>query len=178
MARLHKTSSPSRLLGLLLPTALLFSGCIGNAEFSEYSSDYEPFSEEDSVLLAAADEELARVEAAPRRAFDDGVEEPEAEGLILAPEMVTGYVGEILVVEVLLSNPELGELRPASLPEEVIFEAWAGGASVEWVPEPRHIGKHNFVFLVVDGDDPDLVLAQKSILVSVLPRFSLVEYGF
>jgi hypothetical protein len=64
------------------------------------------------------------------------------------------------------------------LPEEVIFEAWAGGASVEWVPEPRHIGQHDFVFLVVDGNDPDLVLAQKTILVSVLPRFSLVEYGF
>ena len=124
------------------------------------------------------DEELVRAEAAPRRAFDEGVDDPEAEGLILAPEVVTGYVGEVLTVEVLLSNPELGELRPSMLPEEVIFEAWAGGASVEWVPEPRHIGQHDFVFLVVDGDDPDLVLAQKTILVSVLPRFSLVEYGF
>jgi hypothetical protein len=178
MARPHNTSAFTRLCGVLFSAALTVSGCIGTAEFTEYSTDYDNLTEEDSLSHPAVDEELTRVEAAARRAFDEGSEEPEAEGLILAPEMVTGYVGEMLVVEVLLSNPELGELRPASLPEEVIFEAWAGGASVEWVPEPRHIGKHNFVFLVVDGDDPDLVLAQKSILVSVLPRFSLVEYGF
>ena len=96
----------------------------------------------------------------------------------IAPEVVTGYVGETLELDLQLSNPDLGELRPASLPEEAIFEAYAGGASVEWVPEPRHIGQHDFVFLVVDVNEPDLVLAQKSILVSVLPRFSLVEYGF
>jgi hypothetical protein len=162
----------------LVPSALIFGGCIGTAEFTDYSTEFDQLSEEDSASLASVDEESARLEAAPRRAFDEGPDEPEAEGMILAPEMVTGYVGEMLMVEVLLSNPELGELRPASLPEEVVFEAWAGGASVEWVPEPRHIGKHDFVFLVVDGDNPDLVLAQKSILVSVLPRFSLVEYGF
>ena len=92
--------------------------------------------------------------------------------------MVTGYVGEILELDLVLSNPDLGELRPASLPEEATFEAYAGGASVKWTPEPRHIGHHDFVFLVVDANEPDLVLAQKTILVSVLPRFSLVEYGF
>ena len=163
---------------VLTAAALVLSGCIGTAEISDYSSEATTNAELDSLSTNAVSEELMRLETAPRRAFDEGGGDPEAEGLILAPDVVTGYVGEILTVEVLLSNPELGELRPAMLPEEVIFEAWAGGASVEWVPETRHIGQHDFVFLVVDGDDPDLVLAQKTILVSVLPRFSLVEYGF
>ncbi len=163
---------------ILAAVALALGGCIGTAEISDYPTGASANAETDSLATYVVDEELMQAEAAPRRAFDEGADDPEAEGLILAPEVVTGYVGEVLTVEVLLSDPELGDLRPAMLPEEVIFEAWAGGASVEWVPEPRHIGQHDFVFLVVDGDDPDLVLAQKTILVSVLPRFSLVEYGF
>lgn len=163
---------------LALATAVVLGGCVGSAEIADYPPGLEF---QDS---AGADDLAGDFGIAPRAAlasetdFADGRSEPEAEGLIIAPEVVTGYVGETLQVDLVLSNPDLGELRPASLPEEASFEAYAGGASVKWVPEPRHIGHHNFVFLVVDVDSPDLVLAQKTILVSVLPRFSLVEYGF
>ncbi|MBJ95441.1 MAG: hypothetical protein CMP23_13340, partial [Rickettsiales bacterium] len=133
----------------------------------------------DAAEHTAADE-LAELDGQLHEAFPSAeeIDEPEAEGLIVAPEVVTGHVGELILVEVLLSNDEIGELRPLSLPEEVVFQAWSGGASVEWVPQPRHIGQHDFVFLVVDALEPDLVLAQQTVLVNVLPRFSLIEYGF
>ena len=168
----------TRSYWLLLPAALLLGGCVGVAEINGYPAGLEwdepaGASEQDDVSDA-----LPQAELAMETRFAAGTPEPGAEGLIIAPEVVTGYVGETLLLDLVLSNPDLGELRPASLPEEAIFEAYAGGASVEWVPETRDIGHHDFVFLVEDVNDPDLVLAQKTILVSVLPRFSLVEYGF
>jgi len=162
---------------LLLSAALIVGGCVGTAEIGDYPYPDGGEWQDDSDLLESADlGDSARVALARDVAPDEG--EPAAEGLIIAPEVVTGYVGETLLVDLVLTNPDLGELRPASLPEEAVFEAHADGASVEWVPELRDVGQHDFVFLVVDAEEPDLVLAQKTILVSVLPRFSLVEYGF
>ncbi len=164
---------------LLLIAALIVGGCVGSAEIgnSPYPDDGEWIEDDDGEALGVAESDYeTRAALARDVAPDEG--DPEAEGLIIAPEVMTGYVGETLLLDLVLSNPDLGELRPASLPEEAVFEAHAGGASVEWVPDPRDVGQHDFVFLVVDANEPDLVLAQKTILVSVLPRFSLVEYGF
>jgi len=163
---------------LLLSVALLLGGCVGVAEIDGYATGSEWYDTAEASEQDATFDALPRTELAIATSFAEGTSEPEAEGLIISPEVVTGYVGETLLLDLVLTNPELGELRPASLPEEAIFEAYAGGASVEWVPETRDIGHHDFVFLVVDSNEPDLVLAQKTILVSVLPRFSLVEYGF
>ena len=165
---------------LLLTVALILGGCVGTAEIGNYgySAGDEWGEDADGEALGPVFDSLDEARAALARDVAPNEGDTEAEGLIIAPEVMTGYVGETLLLDLVLSNPDLGELRPASLPEEAVFEAHDGGASVEWVPEPRDVGQHDFVFLVVDANEPDLVLAQKTILVSVLPRFSLVEYGF
>jgi hypothetical protein len=50
MARLQKTNSLCRFLGLLVPSALIFGGCIGTAEFTDYSTEFDQLSEK-TVLL-------------------------------------------------------------------------------------------------------------------------------
>ena len=84
-----------------LLASVLLAGCVGSIEIAEYNHDMVEFSEADSVSPSASlDRNQARAEADNRRTFDEGSEEPEAEGFILAPEVVTGYVGEVLLVEV------------------------------------------------------------------------------
>jgi hypothetical protein len=162
---------------LPLAAALLLGGCIGTAEINDYyaGGDWQDSAARSEQGAEPLDLPLHGTTIVARSA--DWLER-EAEGLIIAPEVVSCYVGETLLLDLELTNPDLGELRAAALPEEASFDSWDGGASVEWVPGLRDIGQHDFVFLVVDADEPDLVLAHKTIVVSVLPRFSLVEYGF
>ena len=160
-----------------LAAALLLGGCVGTAEINDYppADDWQH-----AATISMQDDFRADMPAGERMVearSDEGLE-PEAEGLIIGPEVVSCYVGETLLLDLELTNPDLGELRPAALPEEASFDIWDGGVSVEWVPGLRDVGQHDFVFLVVDAQEPDLVLAHKTTVVSVLPRFSLVEYGF
>ena len=108
----------------------------------------------------------------------DLADDAEAEGLILAPDELVVYVGDELLVELELLDPTLGVIRPADLPFGADFAADASGALVSWMPELEDVGQHDFVFLVVDADEENLVLGAASIIVSVLPRFGLIEYGF
>jgi len=107
-----------------------------------------------------------------------GTGESEAKGLIDAPDEVAVFVGETLEVDVYVTDPSLGSLLPAALPEHAVFEPMATGGRVRWQPRLKDIGSHDFVFLIVDADEPSLVVAQQTMSVEVLPRFSLVEYGF
>ncbi|MCP4873679.1 MAG: hypothetical protein GY898_33755 [Proteobacteria bacterium] len=106
------------------------------------------------------------------------IEEPEAEGLIEAPEDVAVFVGEELLLDLALRDPSVGRILPADLPTDATFAADELAAHVSWEPKITDVGQHDFVFLVVDGEDDSLILGTTVVLVSVLPRNSFIEYGF
>jgi len=141
-----------------------------SADDSDSSSDYNGI--DDSYDALEAEHLSDSIEPS------HGTGESEAEGLINAPEEVAVFVGEILEVDVYVTDPSLGSLLPAALPERAVFESLATGGRVRWQPRLEDIGSHDFVFLIVDADEPSLVVAQQTMSVEVLPRFSLVEYGF
>jgi hypothetical protein len=104
--------------------------------------------------------------------------EAEAEGLVAAPEEVVVYVGDELLVELTLADPGITRIVPGSIPQEAIFHEDEIGATVTWRPRLEDVGEHDFIFLIVDADEENLVLGTASVIVSVLPRFGLIEYGF
>ena len=111
--------------------------------------------------------------------LDAGNEEaPPVEGAILVPERVEVYVGEELLLDVRLEDPTAGLLRPTRLPEGSEFEELEDGGLLYWKPEPEDVGTHDVVFLLVDIDEPHLVIFQRSTIIEVLPRLDLIEYGF
>ncbi len=109
---------------------------------------------------------------------DLGNGETEARGLVVAPEEVTVYVGDELFVELTLTDPSLTRVVPGQLPVTAEFDEDEFGAVVHWMPELADVGQHDFIFLIVDASEENLVLGTTSIVVSVLPRFGLIEYGF
>jgi hypothetical protein len=106
------------------------------------------------------------------------VHEPEAEGLIEAPEEVAVFVGEELLLDLALRDPTVGRILAAALPLEAVFASNDVAAHVSWAPRLGDVGQHEFVFLVVDAEDESLILGTTAILVSVFPRNSFIEYGF
>jgi hypothetical protein len=143
--------------------ALMLVGCAPNGTLE--TQPY-PRAETDS----GADED-------PNR--DSGNEEvTPVEGAILVPERVEVYVGEELLLDVRLEDSTVGLLRPTRLPEGSEFEELEDGGLLYWTPEPEDVGTHDVVFLLVDIDDPNLVIFQRSTIIEVLPRLDLIEYGF
>jgi hypothetical protein len=112
------------------------------------------------------------------RGEDDFDQEAPIDGGILVPDRVEVYVGEDLLLDIRLEDPGVGTLLPSQLPEGSEFEPLQDGGLFHWRPEPEDIGTHDVIFLVVDIDDPNLVIFQHSTIIDVLPRFDLIEYGF
>ena len=84
---------------LLLIAALIVGGCVGSAEIgnSPYPDDGEWIEDDDGEALGVAESDYeTRAALARDVAPDEG--DPEAEGLIIAPEVMTGYVGETLLL--------------------------------------------------------------------------------
>ncbi len=99
-------------------------------------------------------------------------------GYVLGPETLAVFVGESMSVELELLEPKLFELRAGLMPEEATFTGLPAGALVEWEPGVGDIGTHEIVLLVVDTNEPNLVIAQEMFVVDVLPRLRFIEYGF
>ena len=97
---------------------------------------------------------------------------------VLGPETLSIFVGEALSIELELREPEAFALRAGLMPENAIFTPMPAGALVEWQPTTEDVGTHDFMMLVVDADEPNLVIAQELFVVDVLPRFKFIEYGF
>jgi hypothetical protein len=104
--------------------------------------------------------------------------EPEAQGLVDAPRQVAVFVGDELKLDLQVADPSLIAVRPWAIPDAAEFQSTESGAAIRWRPGAEDVGRHDLVFLVVDAVESDLVLAQFTIEVSVIPRFSLLEYGF
>ena len=107
-----------------------------------------------------------------------GGSETEARGLVAGPEDVSIYVGDELFVELTLTDPTVTRIVPGQLPLTAEFAEDSFGAVVHWLPQLGDVGQHDFIFLIVDAGEDNLVLGTTSIVVSVLPRFGLIEYGF
>ncbi|MCO4772085.1 MAG: hypothetical protein KDA24_18780 [Deltaproteobacteria bacterium] len=97
---------------------------------------------------------------------------------VVSPESLAVFVGEDLSVEVELLEPDAFSLRAGLMPENAIFTELPAGALVQWQPTADDVGTHDFMMLVVDAGEPNLVIAQEMFVVDVLPRFRFIEYGF
>ncbi len=102
----------------------------------------------------------------------------EPRGLIEAPSEVLAFVGHDVSFDVFATDPTLGRIAAGALPAEAIFEDDATGGSLHWSPQMEDVGHHSLVFLLMDAAEPDLVLAQTSVTVYVVPVNKLIEYGF
>lgn len=102
----------------------------------------------------------------------------EPDGDILAPTELLAFVGEELSFDVILSENATGALRAGVLPGESLWLTDELGGSFWWTPQREDLGDHDLVFLLVDELEQDLVLSQRTVLVAVRTRNSLVEYGF
>lgn len=104
--------------------------------------------------------------------------ETEARGLIEAPAEVLVFVGQDLSFDVHAVDPALGRIAAGALPDAAIFEEVDAGGSLHWKPLMEDVGHHDLVFLLLDADEGDLVLAQTVVGVHVVPTSKLIEYGF
>jgi|GEM_PF-6140295 len=107
-----------------------------------------------------------------------GDREPSGSSYVLGPEQLAVFVGESLVVDFELLEPELFSLRAGLMPEEATFTSLPAGAMVQWEPGMDDVGTHEIVLLVVDAAEPNLVISQEMFVVDVLPRLKFIEYGF
>jgi len=113
----------------------------------------------------------------PDLGIETGNLDPQ-DSYILLPETVAVYAGDALSLELELRQPDVFRLRAGAIPEEATFTELPAGALVEWEPTLDDVGRHDFVLLVVDADEPNLVISQEMMSVDVLPRFKFIEYGF
>jgi hypothetical protein len=150
----------SRSLFAAVALAALIGGCVESAD-----SEFLLVSAPDTTVSVSLGAVLAASPASPQ-------------ALVAAPAQLEVVVGEELDFAVTLAEPEAFSVRAAQLPEAATAEALADGARVLWTPSSPDIGEHHLVFLVVDADDPALVIAQTAVDVTVLPAFRLIEYGF
>lgn len=149
---------------LALASALVFAGCevpSGALEDAQPGSDEGSFS---SDVLWVPSSGVTTVTS--------------SSGYVIGPETMAVFVGESMSVELELLEPKLFELRAGLMPEEATFTGLPAGALVEWQPGIGDIGTHDFVLLVVDTNEPNLVIAQEMFVVDVLPRLRFIEYGF
>ena len=161
--------SSARLpFAVLLLCAISQSGCISSDALSEPIL----LVEDRSSPASFAGGELGDTVSVPR-----GWSEDTADGVILGPESVEVFVGDALELDVTLADPALGTLTSGGLPAAAVVSTLPSGLHVSWTPLHGDIGEHELLFLVIDSGD-GLVIAQESILVDVLGRHSLVEYGF
>lgn len=151
--------SPLSRPALTLLSVLVLAGCFG-----EGAQDPE-------IDLAVFADEVGDTPFSPRGPAD------QADGVVVGPEEVVVFVGDELDVALSWTDQAL-QLRPAALPEDVRFESDESSARVRWEPEYEDVGSHDFVFLVVDAEDPNLIIATKTMVVDVIPELSLIEYGF
>lgn len=104
-----------------------------------------------------------------------GGEDGAVDGDVLLPDRVEVYVGEELGIEVRPDVPGTW-LQPSSLPEGSRFDEVEDGGFFSWRPAAGDIGSHDVVFLEFDSNG--IQMRQRTIIVDVLPRFDLIEYGF
>lgn len=102
----------------------------------------------------------------------------EPSGFVVGPETVAVFVGEELVVELELVEPDMFSLIAGGMPDDAEFTEMPSGGIVFWRPEIDDVGTHEFSLLVVDADEPNLVIAQEMLVVDVIPRHRFIEYGF
>ncbi len=155
------------LLSILPLAAVALSGCA--------VQDAGTFSRTD-VADAQADRPdmvWSVVEGEPAFAW-----EAEPRGLIEAPAEVVAFVGHDLSFDVLAVDPSLGRIAAGSLPASAVFDDYDLGGSLHWSPTLEDVGQHALVFLLMDAAEPDLVLAQTTVSVRVMPVSKLIEYGF
>lgn len=112
------------------------------------------------------------------REFQPSDPSDEPQGYVVGPETVAAFVGEELFVELQLLEPEAFSLRAGAMPENAEFTAFPGGGVVFWRPGIDDVGTHEFSLLVVDVDEPNLVIAQEMLVVDVMLRHRFIEYGF
>ena len=113
--------------------------------------------------------------------FEDEAEDPQDDqepvrGGIIAPDRVEVFVGDELLLDVRMEDPSEGTLQPAQVPEGSEFERLEDGGILHWRPEADDIGTHDIVFVMFDLDG--IMLMPRTIIIDVLPRFDLIEYGF
>lgn len=143
--------------------ASLLVGCVAGTEAPLLDAEVAPIT---------FDEEA--IDAKEAREWED----VEAEALVLGPNEVVVEIGEDLALEVALRSPGSGNLVPALLPAQATVAGDADRLEITWVPTLADLGDHDFLFLVVDEANTNLVIAQKLVLVEVVTRLDLVEYGF
>ncbi len=97
---------------------------------------------------------------------------------LLGPDRVSVFVGDELVLDLDLVNPQEHSLVEGLLPAGAVFSSDAAGGSVTWSPDLSEVGEHEFILHAVLTENPDQITGTAAIDVSVLPRFGLIEYGF
>jgi len=129
----------------------------------------------DEVPISSGSEALT-IQAA--LAIPETVINPLLPSPVTGPNRVTLYVGDDLLLDLELVNPDDFQIVATQLPANAVFIPDFAGGQVQWSPALSDVGLHNLTFMVVETDNPELVQANVAIEVSVLPRFGLIEYGF
>ena len=106
----------------------------------------------------------------------DLVEAPS--GYVVGPQTLAVFVGEDLVVELELLEPDAFSLRAGAMPEDAEFTQLPSGGVLFWQPGMEDVGTHEFSLLVVDSEETNLVISQEMLVVDVFPRHRFIEYGF
>ncbi len=152
----------------LVPLLLLtLTGCVVPSEGSLADSDAVSSGPADAAMSWSV------LEGEPAYAWST-----QPRGLIEAPSEVLAFVGQDLTFDVYAVDPTLGRIAAGALPTNAVFEYDELGGSLHWSLEVEDVGHHVLVFLLMDAAEPDLVLAQTSVAVAVLPVNKLIEYGF
>ncbi len=97
---------------------------------------------------------------------------------LLGPDRISVFVGDELVLDLDLINPQEQSLVEGLLPAGAVFSSDASGGIVTWSPELSEVGEHEFILHAVLTHTPEQITGTATIDVSVLPRFGLIEYGF
>lgn len=150
----------SRSLPFALLALLLASGC------------------EQPLGSLAVDEGFEPAQTTDVDRFEDDERPDGPSAYVLGPEWITVYEGEVVEIDLELLEPEAFALRPGLMPEAAEFMALETGAQVRWATTSTDIGTHDFVMLVVDSAEPNLVIDQEIVSVDVVPRLKFIEYGF
>lgn len=147
--------------------SLLLSACLGEVEFDLPEQNPLPAPGQDTVAIPGTPEQI--VSRSP---------EDDEEGLFISPELVEAEVGEDLFLDVTLRDPSVGTIVVDSVPEHADWTPITAGWRVHWRPTIGEVGEHTLTFILVVGDDGDVVLARREVGVIVLGTLPLVEYGF
>ncbi len=97
---------------------------------------------------------------------------------VQGPESFVVTVGQALVIELLVNEPDRAVLVPVEIPTGATVDPLSDGVQLRWVPQAQDLGEHELTFQVVNIDDPEQVFGQYDLLLSVVPQFGLIEYGF